>query len=579
MLSFSRSTLCVAAAFASAACVSPTADTAPAAIGSAAPPLHPVTAQTDLALDDERAVMRLPHIDLSFQIDPAARTITGTARYRVEVSEAVDRLVFDLDPRYAIRAVELDGFPLPADAYASADGKLAITLPRPLPGGYSAEVTIAWHGAPHVAVNAPWDGGIVWSATPAGEPWIATAIQGEGCDMFWPCIDHSSHRSETIATRITVPTGLVAAGNGRLVEEAVNADGTTTWHWLARDPNTYGIALQIGPYEVARRDYASRYGTTIPLEFYHLPGNAEGAERLLGELANQIMFMEERFGPYPYGDEKAGVAETPHLGMEHQTINAYGNRYRAEPYGHDWLLQHEFAHEWFANQLTHASINHMWLHEGITTWTQPLYLEWARGRMFYEAEMWRQRQRIVSRVPLVPPEGTLPDYNDRAAGWGSDIYAKGAWIMHTLRYLVTDEVLFPAITELAYGTDNPAPGNLAPVSRTTDDFQRILEARSGMALDWFFDAYFYSAELPRLISVRSDGALRLEWQTGSDLPFAMPVEIEVDGERMIAEMTGGVTVIPLPRSAAHIRIDPDNAILMHDENVARWQAAQRSARP
>ena len=153
--------------------------------------------------------------------------------------------------------------------------------------------------------------------------------------------------------------------------------------------------------------------------------------RLLDEMADQLAFMEDRFGPYPFGDEKAGVAETPHLGMEHQTINAYGNGYRPEAYGHDWLLQHEFAHEWFANQLRNATINHMWLAEGITTWTQPLYLEHARGEMFYQAEMWKNRQRVWSRVPLVPPEGELPDYSDREAMWGDDIYFKGAWIMHS----------------------------------------------------------------------------------------------------------------------------------------------------
>ena len=42
-----------------------------------------------------------------------------------------------------------------------------------------------------------------------------------------------------------------------------------------------------------------------------------------------------------------GVVETPHLGMEHQTVNAYGNEYIKSPHGYDWLLHHEFSHEWF----------------------------------------------------------------------------------------------------------------------------------------------------------------------------------------------------------------------------------------
>jgi aminopeptidase N len=52
-------------------------------------------------------------------------------------------------------------------------------------------------------------------------------------------------------------------------------------------------------------------------------------------------FYEQMIGPYPFRSEKMGVVETPHLGMEHQTMNAYGNEYKKDVYGYDWLLQHE----------------------------------------------------------------------------------------------------------------------------------------------------------------------------------------------------------------------------------------------
>ena len=58
------------------------------------------------------------------------------------------------------------------------------------------------------------------------------------------------------------------------------------------------------------------------------------------------------------------MVETPHKGMEHQTINAYGNGYAKAPEGFDWLFQHEFSHEYFGNQLTAANWDDYWLHEG-----------------------------------------------------------------------------------------------------------------------------------------------------------------------------------------------------------------------
>ncbi|MEL1251782.1 M1 family metallopeptidase [Aurantiacibacter gilvus] len=538
-------------------------------------PLAERTAQSDLPLEGARAAMHLDHVTLAITVDPENERISGEGRYRIAVSQDLDHLALDLDPRYAISGVAVGGTELEASAWRNPDGLLQIDLPDPVSAGDVVDLSVRYAGQPHVAANPPWDGGFVWSETPDGEPWIATAIQGEGCDTFWPCIDHSAHRIDTIDLLVTVPDGLVAAGNGGLVETTENEDDTTTYHWRARDPSNYGVTLQIGPYEVAQRDYASRFGNVIPLRFWHLPGNEEGAERLLDEMEDQIAFMEATFGPYPFADEKAGIAETPHLGMEHQTINAYGNQFKPEAYGHDWLLQHEFAHEWFANQLTHASINHMWLHEGITTWTQPLYLEWSRGEMLYDAEMWENRQRVWSRVPLVPPEGTLPDYNDRQAQWGDDIYFKGAWIMHSLRYLVGDDVLFPAITRLTYGTNDPQPGEIRPLNRTTEDFRAILEEMSGRDLAWFFDAYFYQAPLPRLESAYDGTDLLLEWQTPSDLPFEMPVEVEIDGERVTLPMTGGRGRLELESTSRHVLLDPANRVLRYDAAVEAYQNRNR----
>jgi len=540
---------------------------------SSPPPLAERTGQTDLPLEGPRASMQLEHVTLAIAVDPQRRMISGQGDYRVIVSRDLDTLQFDLDPRYTIGSVAIDGAALAPSGFSNPDGLLTINLPEEASAGDTVNVTIAYSGSPHEALNAPWEGGIVWSQS-NGEPWIATAFQGEGCDLLWPCIDNSEHRIGTIETLFTVPTGLTATGNGALLSETDNGDGTTTFHWRARDPSNYGVVLQIGPYELSETLYESRYGNTIPIQFWHLPENKAGARRLIREMESYLDFFEETVGPYPFADEKAGVVETPHLGMEHQTINAYGNRYRRSALGYDWLLAHEFAHEWFANQLTHVSINHMWLHEGIGTWMQPLYLGWARGEMFYDAEMWRQRQMIVSNVPLVPPEGTLPDYNDRDAGWGIDIYAKGAWIMHSLRYLVGEDVLFDALTELTYDTTEPVPGEIAPVSRTTDDFRAILEQRTGEDLRWFFDAYFYQAELPRLATSREGGELTLGWDTPSEHAFEMPVEIRFGDTTRRVAMDGGSATVTLPEGTGHVQVDPRNQILMYDEAIARWRASQ-----
>ena len=491
--------------------------------------LAPHTAESGAPLTDVEQAMALPHLALALDVFPDKRSIEGLAEYTVQAAAPLTAVEFDLDPRFVISEITVDGAPVAGGEWTNDDGLLHISLPAPLAAGGSLQVGIAYSGAPRVAPRAPWNGGFVWSETPDGKPWIATAVQGEGCDLFWPCIDHPSRRVDMIDLSISVPEGLVAASNGRLIgSETVG--GRTTWRWQARKPNGYGVSLQIAPYELAQADYASRFGNIIPIRFWYLPGHEAGAQRLVAEMRDYLDFFESTIGPYPWADEKVGVAETPHLGMEHQTINAYGEGYNLAPEGYDWLLAHEFSHEWFANQVSNASTADMWLQEGLGTYMQPLFLKWKSGDASYIAAMWDERKGIMSRVPLAP-RGFVSSsyYDDAAAGWGHDIYNKASWVMHTLRYLIGDKAFFASLTNLVYNRDDPVPGNFDIVAASTDDFRRIAEEKSGRDLGWFFDAYFRVAPLPTLISSREGATLSLEWQTPSSLPFAMPVEVSVDG--------------------------------------------------
>jgi aminopeptidase N len=540
-------------------------------------PLAERTKQSGLPLTEAQAATELPHLALSLTVDPRRKRIVGEARYRVRAKAPLDRVQFDLDPRFSISQIAVEGAPLPRTRWDNDGGLLSIELPTPLAAGTEVEVTIAYAGEPFVAVRAPWDGGFVWDKAPGGQPWIASAIQGEGCDMFWPCIDNPLSKIALLDLALRVPEPLVAAAGGKLLGVDRN-DGWATWRWQARHPNNYGVTVQVGPYELTEAGYASRFGNTIPLKFWHLAGHVEDARRLLGELTSALDFFERTVGPYPFGDEKAGLAETPHLGMEHQTINAYGNGFKRAPEGYDWVLHHEFSHEWFANQMTNRGDEEMWLHEGFGTYMQPLYLRWRDGALAYHAALWDLRKKIVSKVPLVPPPGApLPDYNDSATGWGGDIYYKGAWILHTLREQIGDAAFEKSLRLLVYGRDDPKPGNFAPILRSTADFEAIVEQVTGKEWGWFFDAYVRKGALPRLDAVREGATLHLTWSVESGAAFALPVEVQV-GERVVAvPMTGGRGQVTLGDPNAHYVLDPASKLLRYDAAIDAWKAEQAAA--
>lgn len=531
-------------------------------------PLSERTADSGLPLTENQKVTSLPFLDLKLKVDPNERKIWGDARYTIGASAPLAQVEFDLDPRFAITAISIDG---ESASWKNSDGKLLIKLGRTLAAGERAEVRILWNGIPHVAENAPWDGGFVWDKTREGDPWIATAVQMNGCDLFWPCIDHPIKEIAQLETAITVPTGLVAAGNG--VSKGHYENGSwTTWKWSTKNPNTYAIALNIAPYELVSDSYSSRFGNNIPLNFWHLPGNKLKATELLQEVKSYLDFFEEVIGPYPFADEKVGLAETPHLGMEHQTINAYGANFRPSPQGYDGLAQHEFAHEWFANQLTNTSPNHMWLHEGLGSYMQPLFQRWRDGEAAYQAALLSQRKGVLNKSPVVPQVPiSLSHYLNKDAGWGKDIYAKGSQTAHTLRELIGDEAFFATIRRIVYGRNDPRPGNFVPQFADTDEFQKIAEEESGQKLSWFFDAYLRQASLPVLSEQREGRNLTLTWTTESGKPFPMPVEVQVDDRTVAVDMSAGRATIDLGSDKAHYIIDPMNKVLRYDPHIERWQ--------
>jgi aminopeptidase N len=542
-----------------------------AACATTQPPLTDYSLGSGAPRSADQQALEFDKADLKLRIEPASRSIRGDVTLTFGTRAPVGSIELDLDRNLPIDAIEVDGRPLPAASWRNPEGKLTIALPQTLQPGKQVAVRVRYHGQPHVAKRAPWDGGFVWSQTPDGQPWVASAVQGEGCDLFWPCIDHPTGKAKQVDEHITVPSPLVAAGNG-IAMGMDEADGWRTYHWRTRNPSTYGISINVAPYKLLSGEYRSRYGNVIPLRMWYLPQSEKGAKELFAEFPQMLDFFESTIGPYPFGDEKMGVVETPHKGMEHQTINAYGNKYAKTAYGYDELLQHEFAHEWFGNQLTNANWDDMWLHEGLGSYMQPLYMQVLRGDQEYFASLMHQRALIENKAPIVSGKPRLEEdvYDIKRGGPGQDIYNKGSLVMHTLRGLIGDEAFFRAVREEVYGTADPRPGAIAPRYGTTPEFMAIVKRVSGRDLDWFFQAYLYQKDLPDLQATRSGNTLQLAWKTEKNTPFPMPVEVRVGNRTVSLPMTDGRGSVDLPEGASYT-LDPHSKVLRREQHIERYR--------
>jgi aminopeptidase N len=529
-----------------------------AACSPTEPPLDPIIGDTGQELSMTALNTDVIKYDLELEVFPADKSIKGIGRSEFLLINDSQYVELKLDSRFDIEKIMVNEH---NSEFTRNGGILLIDLGKKESAGETINVAVYYSGKPHVALNAPWLGGTVWSKTEQGRPWIATAVQGEGCDLFWPCKDHFSDKADSMRIRVTVPKGLSAVTNGVLQDVNDIGQNKQQFDWLLSVPaSDYNIALNIGPYTRIQKSYTSVNGTVVPIEFWALTENTEKAVALLdNDLAQQIAYFEEQLGPYPWGDQKLGFVETPHLGMEHQTINAYGKKYARDENGYDWLLQHELAHEWFGNLMTHEKLNDAWLHEGFGFYMQPAYSLAKFGSAAYNYTMYKSYLGLVNCEPVVRAGQITSEQ-----AFNSDIYGKGGWTLHTLRWLMGDELFWQATREILYGTNDSAALSY-PIEtryRNTQEFIDIVNRLSSKDLTWMFDVYLKQAALPELLTSRQNGQLSLSWQTPMNTPFPMPVPISINGELRVYPLENGTLTLDVEPTDKVI-IDPEMKILRY----------------
>lgn len=513
----------------------------------------------------EQAVYDVKFYDLTLRIDPATKSISGASVMRAQVVIPTNVILLDLDSPYKVSSVtDGEGKPLKFERTETA---LRIFFPLTKQPGEEIETVIAYSGIPRIAPRPPWVGGFMWEKTAGGADWVSVALQNDGADLLFPCKDHPSDKPNGVAMHLTVPDPLVAVGPGRFENSIKNADGTTTYNWRMTNPiSNYSIVFNAAPYKTVTDSFRSVAGDEIPIIFYVLPEDVEKAPRLIEETKKYIAFYEKYLGPYPFRSQKLGIVETPHLGMEHSTAIAYGNKFRFDADGTDSLMLHEFGHEWWANLVTAADWKDFWIHEGFQSYMDTLYQEYLHGREAYDKAMAARAKNFRNMQPVAPREAKIayqvymaePDYR-RSDG---DIYGKGAYILHTLRYLIGDDAFFRALRRMAYPTPSMEKITDGRQVRlvTTDDFLTIAEEESGTKLDWFFELYLRQPKLPKLVSEISGNTLSLRWETPNNLPFPMPIDVVINGKTERIDMKDGKASVNFTGDTAPL-IDPKSLVL------------------
>ena len=455
--------------------------------------VFPLTGQTtDLSyvtsggvLNPIQANMDIRHYTLALDVDIPARSFKGTVTVEMILGQNADTIQLDLVHTLKVGRIKVNDKMV---AFSQTDDKIFITSEKGFSKGRQ-KVAIDYGGVPPVPVRAPWDGGFNWSTDRNGNPWMAINCQSEGGKFYFPCKDHPSDEpNEGADLFITIPKGLVVAGPG-LLQEVTTRKQRSTYHWKTNYTiSNYCIVFNIGKYKVVSRKYTTINGNVVPMQFYVLEEDTAHAEKVLDTKARDTRILEKYFGEYPWVKEKIGIAEVPNSGMEHQTMITFNNGFKyVKIGGHDYSdnLFHEYAHEWWANKVTNKDWAHMWIQEGIATYAEALaHFEWG-GQEAYDENIGQHRRYVTNKKAVVQGEQVTEE-----ATYTRDIYFKGSFFMHSLRYLIGDSIFFPTLKKLAtdpkYTYDNFV---------TTTDVEQLFSSASGKDLKPFFDFFLRTTEV------------------------------------------------------------------------------------
>ncbi|MCS3556093.1 MULTISPECIES: M1 family metallopeptidase [unclassified Sphingobacterium] len=458
------------------------------------------------------------HLDVDINIPK--RSIAGNNLIKFKTIQDFNRIQIDLFDNMAIDKILYRGKQL---KYTREFNAVFIDFPTQIKANTLDSILVYFSGTPHQANRAPWDGGFDWKKDSNNKPWVASANQGIGASLWWPNKDHQSDEPDSVLISVTVPKELMNVSNGRLRNTESIGKKKTKFNWFVSNPiNNYNIAINIGDYVHFQDSFNGEKGK-LDIDYYVLRENIERAKpHFEANVKPMLKAFEYWFGPYPFYEDSFKLIETSHLGMEHQSGIAYGNRFLNGYLGRDgsgtgwglkwdFIIIHEAGHEWFGNNITASDIADMWIHESFTNYSEALYIDYYFGKKAGQEYIHGNRRAIQNKTPI---QG---QYHVNNEGSG-DMYNKGGVLHNMIRTIIADDDKWRSILR---GLN----AKFYHQQVDYDDIVNFINQESGLNFNSIFEQYVKTTLIPVLcISETKDGKVQAKWKNTVE-NFEMPVYI------------------------------------------------------
>jgi len=303
-----------------------------------------------------------------------------------------------------------------------------------------------------------------------------------------------------------------------------------TYTWAVVNPiNNYDIIPYIGKYVTWHEDFQGEKGK-LDCDFWVIDYNLDKAKVEFLEVDSMLRCFEHWFGPYPFYEDGYKLVESPHLGMEHQSAVAYGNKFQKGYSGKDlsgtgwglkwdFIIVHESGHEWFGNNITAKDLADEWLHEGFTNYSETIYTECCCGLEAARDYNFGIRKNIQNKSTIIGQYGVNNDPE------GTDEYYKGGNLIQTIRQIINDDSLF---REILRGLNK----TFYHQTVTTKQVEDYISEKSKINFSKVFDQYLRTTKIPTLEYKQDGYTISYRW-TNVVQGFHMPVKINFGGIKWI----------------------------------------------
>lgn len=433
---------------------------------------RPVKHRTDYMAPD----FVISHVELCFELDPAATIVTSTMqvqRLHPERPLILDGINLDL------LSVSIDGAEVAKVKYKQSTSHLTL---HEVPEQFELRIVTRISPQDNTALEGLY----------LAENTFCTQCEAEGFRRITYFLDRPDvlaiYSTTIIADAIAYPYLL---SNGNKVADAADAKGMRTVTWQDPFPKpSYLFALVAGDFDLLQDNFTTQSGRKVNLELYVDKGAANRAVFALQALKRAMRWDEQRFNlEYDLDVYMVVAVDFFNMGaMENKGLNVFNSKYiladaatatDKDFYNIESIIGHEYFHNWTGNRVTCRDWFQLSLKEGLTVFRdQEFSAEMASATLtrIEAIKVIRTAQFAEDASPMSHP--IRPDHVAEMNNFYTvTVYDKGAEVIRMLQTLVGKDAFAAGLGLYLQRHDGQAV--------TCDDFIQAMQDATAVDLQQF----------------------------------------------------------------------------------------------